>query len=207
MQRSAKRNQSRSAYQPKAKMAKIDIWASCTQNINVSAFIKKQPEPEPEPTITRMDVCEINAQDINRSVEQMYGGQQCSNCDKRFKFSETTEYTDHLNWHFQQNRKSKTGIHSRGWYKKTPKWGQKENVEESDDSQPNFFEIQNIMKKKNLCDKQKAQPSCSAGSTELHPKCSMCYEQFDQFFDDEEEEWRLRNAIRKDDILAHPNCL
>ena len=37
-------------------------------------------------------------------------------------------------------------------------------------------------------------------------QCSVCYDKFDEFYHEDEEEWHLRNALRIDNELYHPIC-
>lgn len=50
------------------------------------------------------------------------------------------------------------------------------------------------------------QPSCPAGPNSLEVICIMCHEKFEQFFDDDSEQWLLRNAERIGDTPVHPMC-
>ena len=36
--------------------------------------------------------------------------------------------------------------------------------------------------------------------------CEICMEPFEQFYDDDEEEWHLRDAVRVDNRVYHPVC-
>ena len=36
--------------------------------------------------------------------------------------------------------------------------------------------------------------------------CDICKEPFEQFWDEEEEEWHLRDAVRVEDKTYHPLC-
>uniref|UniRef100_A0A915KL92 PCFS4-like zinc finger domain-containing protein n=1 Tax=Romanomermis culicivorax TaxID=13658 RepID=A0A915KL92_ROMCU len=36
--------------------------------------------------------------------------------------------------------------------------------------------------------------------------CAVCFERFEQFWDEEEETWKLRNAVLVDDTAYHPLC-
>lgn len=49
-------------------------------------------------------------------------------------------------------------------------------------------------------------PSVDARSAGENPRCDVCYDAFDQFYNEEKEEWHLRMAIRVDDKLYHPLC-
>ncbi|KAG4070339.1 hypothetical protein HA402_006481 [Bradysia odoriphaga] len=49
-------------------------------------------------------------------------------------------------------------------------------------------------------------PSCVAGPDDVDKTCDMCHDQFETFYNEENEEWHLRNAIRVDDRTYHPIC-
>lgn len=112
---------------------------------------------------------------------------QCSNCSIRFNLKETRKYNDHLDWHFQQNHNKNKRI----------------NKLEGDEEHLNFFEKQQILREKN---RPPILPSCPAGLNSIDVKCVMCDEKFDQFFNDDCEEWYLRNAVRVMGIPLHPAC-
>ena len=40
----------------------------------------------------------------------------------------------------------------------------------------------------------------------LFQLCAICHEPFEQFWDEELEEWHLRDAIRVNDQTYHPIC-
>ena len=40
----------------------------------------------------------------------------------------------------------------------------------------------------------------------LSQMCEICCDPFEQFYDDDEEEWHLRDAMRVDDRVYHPAC-
>lgn len=135
-------------------------------------------------------------------MEELYAGRQCSNCDIRFKLNETSQYNKHLDWHFQQNRRKKIK-RGRDWYPKHPAWTRKEEESESsEDKEPCYFEKQRILRDK----KPPVPPSCPAGEDSVNMKCNICHEIFDQFFDDDSEQWHLRNAVRVHNIPVHPTC-
>lgn len=49
-------------------------------------------------------------------------------------------------------------------------------------------------------------PSVPADSDITDSRCEVCQDVFDQFFNEEKEEWHLRNAIRIDGKTYHPVC-
>ena len=55
----------------------------------------------------------------NLMVKQLFLGMQCSSCGERFPKSHKKQYSDHLDWHFRENKKEKEGgkkVISRSWY-------------------------------------------------------------------------------------------
>lgn len=49
-------------------------------------------------------------------------------------------------------------------------------------------------------------PCVSAGENAQDAVCILCQDKFDQFYNQDIEEWQLRNAIRVDGVLYHPTC-
>ena len=51
-------------------------------------------------------------------------------------------------------------------------------------------------------------PTAPASEKDERNICSVCHETFEKFWAEEEEEWRLKNALlHKDDKVYHPLCL
>ncbi|CAH0397607.1 unnamed protein product [Chilo suppressalis] len=76
-------------------------------------------------------------------VEQQYAGKQCSGCSTRFPTKETVRYSQHLDWHFRQNRRDRTAkriAQSRPWHYTRSDWLQFEEVEDQDVKQKSWFE-------------------------------------------------------------------
>lgn len=48
--------------------------------------------------------------------------------------------------------------------------------------------------------------SCPAGPDDVNRACDMCHDQFDTFYNNETEEWHLKNALKIDDKFYHPIC-
>lgn len=38
-------------------------------------------------------------------------------------------------------------------------------------------------------------------------QCEICHDKFESFYNDEKEEWHLRNAVDQEGKLVHPLCL
>lgn len=63
----------------------------------------------------------------------LYSGMQCSSCGMRFSPEASMQYSQHLDWHFRQNRKGKRNIRvaaSRRWYYSLADWKNYEELED-----------------------------------------------------------------------------
>lgn len=49
-------------------------------------------------------------------------------------------------------------------------------------------------------------PSVPADPDSTDECCEVCRDKFDQFFNEEKEEWHLKNAIRVEEKTYHPVC-
>ena len=49
-------------------------------------------------------------------------------------------------------------------------------------------------------------PSCPAGTEDVDKTCDMCHDPFEQFYNEETEEWHLKQAIRVENKTYHPVC-
>jgi len=69
-------------------------------------------------------------------VSMLYSGIQCSSCGVRFPPEQTVKYSQHLDWHFRQNRRDKDSQRkpqSRKWYYDVSDWIQFEEIEDFDE--------------------------------------------------------------------------
>ncbi|CAO1421893.1 unnamed protein product [Diamesa hyperborea] len=150
-------------------------------------------------------------------VELLYIGIQCSSCGLRFPPEQTMKYSQHLDWHFRQNRRerdSQRRAHSRKWYYNCSDWIKYEEIEDLEEREKNFFETQMEAMDQNEDSNQgrgtekenAATTSCAAGPDDLNRCCEVCHDTFEQFFNEETEEWHLRAAIKMDDKFYHPIC-
>ncbi|RXG54712.1 Pre-mRNA cleavage complex 2 protein Pcf11, partial [Armadillidium vulgare] len=55
-------------------------------------------------------------------------------------------------------------------------------------------------------EEEKKESSFPLSENDPSPICPMCHEDFKVYFNDDEDCWHLKNAIRKDGILFHPSC-
>lgn len=66
-------------------------------------------------------------------IGALYSGLQCSSCGMRFPPEQSILYSQHLDWHFRQNRKGKKNIRkasSRKWYYSLADWKNYEEIED-----------------------------------------------------------------------------
>lgn len=178
--------------------------------------------PPPAPPAVHMDP--IKPIDLSRAesiktrqaaiVETLYSGMQCSSCGVRFPPEQTIKYSQHLDWHFRQNRRERDTsrkAHARKWYYDLNDWVQYEEIEDLEEREKNFFESQQndpetLDEASNQRSPNSPIPSCPAGADDVDRACDMCQEKFEQFYDNELEEWHLRCAIRIEDKIYHPLC-
>lgn len=147
-------------------------------------------------------------------VETLFSGMQCSSCGVRFPPEQTIKYSQHLDWHFRQNRRERDSsrkAHARKWYYDLNDWVQYEEIEDLEEREKNFFETQqNDPETLDETSQQRSTnspiPTCPAGADDVDRACDMCQEKFEQFYDNELEEWHLRCAIRIEDKIYHPLC-
>lgn len=141
-------------------------------------------------------------------VHALYSGMQCSSCGVRFPPEQTGKYSQHLDWHFRQNRRGKDAVRvaqSRRWCYEVSDWIQYQEIEEKEDRAPSWFEIQEKRHTESE-DVVEDEPSVPAGDKCENAFCKICLDVFDQFYNEEKEEWHLKRAIEVDGKLYHPLC-
>ncbi|XP_068144812.1 pre-mRNA cleavage complex 2 protein Pcf11 isoform X2 [Drosophila tropicalis] len=150
-------------------------------------------------------------------VATLYLGMQCSSCGVRFPPEQTIKYSQHLDWHFRQNRRDRDTNRkatSRRWYYDLNDWRQYEEIEDMEEREKNFLEAQgsggttadafdDLSQQRSM---DSPVPTCPAGADDVDRCCDMCHEKFEQFYNEELEEWHLRSAIRVEDKIYHPLC-
>lgn len=137
------------------------------------------------------------------AVSKLYSGWQCSSCGIRFPLDQTTKHQDHLDWHFQQNRRE-NNENSQKWYSSTADWAQADEVDKS--KEKNWFEIEATANATLNMELNQPIVNCIAAHDEHNKVCDICSDPFEMFYDHETEDWFLRNAIRKGKNVYHPIC-
>ncbi|NXI46932.1 PCF11 protein, partial [Galbula dea] len=170
-----------------------------------------QNEDQDVPDLTNFIVEELR-QRYDSVINRLYTGIQCYSCGMRFTTSQTDVYADHLDWHYRQNRTEKDvsrKITHRRWYYSLTDWIEFEEIADLEErAKSQFFEKahEEVVLKTQEAAKEKEFQSVPAGPAGAVESCEICQEQFEQYWDEEEEEWHLKNAIRVDEKIYHPSC-
>ncbi|XP_062423350.1 pre-mRNA cleavage complex 2 protein Pcf11 isoform X5 [Rhea pennata] len=170
-----------------------------------------QGEDQDVPDLTNFTVEELR-QRYDSVINRLYTGIQCYSCGMRFTTSQTDVYADHLDWHYRQNRTEKDvsrKVTHRRWYYSLTDWIEFEEIADLEErAKSQFFEKahEEVVLKTQEAAKEKEFQSVPAGPAGADESCEICQEQFEQYWDEEEEEWHLKNAIRVDEKIYHPSC-
>lgn len=169
-------------------------------------------------------------------IQQLYIGKfQCPTCGLRFTSKQKTAYAQHFDWHFWENQQASAAAaryqSSRDWYPSLQEWTvYEENLEEQIRNH-RLLSKQNRQGKDNDLKQFSAsavtdETSCPAKSngdadddvsgarffaslaSQLFPfqRCFVCHDPFETYFDDNRDEWRLKDAIRINGKTYHPIC-
>ncbi|XP_041449197.1 uncharacterized protein LOC111078155 isoform X3 [Drosophila obscura] len=190
--------------------------ASAVAKTTAAAPVYASPPTEP---IKRINLKRTETIKTRQSavVATLYLGMQCSSCGVRFPPEQTIKYSQHLDWHFRQNRRERDSTRkatSRRWYYDLNDWRQYEEIEDAEERERNFLDagqgqpggpdaIDDLSQQRSL---DSPMPTCAAGNDDVDRSCDMCHEKFEQFYNEELEEWHLRSAIRVEDKIYHPLC-
>jgi hypothetical protein len=148
-------------------------------------------------------------------IAALYNGIQCTNCSLRFDdkdqpfLGDKTRYSKHLDWHFRQNRRDKAKPNSsatsmrRNWYYPLALWCQFKEVTDEEESNTLFINEEN----ESEVEEELPLATVIAEKDESLNCCAVCAEKFDQQWNEEEEEWRLKNAVSHNGKIYHPLCL
>ncbi|KAL1489883.1 hypothetical protein ABEB36_013810 [Hypothenemus hampei] len=140
----------------------------------------------------------------------LYSGMQCSSCGMRFPPEASMWYSQHLDWHFRQNRRGKKYArvaNSRKWYYSLSDWKNYEELEDLEEREKNYFDQQ--LQQAEVAEEAEEEgeiPTVPADSERTDERCFVCRDVFEQFFNEEKEEWHLKNAIKVDEETYHPVC-
>lgn len=145
-------------------------------------------------------------------ISKLYTGIQCYSCGMRFTASQTDLYADHLDWHYRQNRSEKDvskKVTHRRWYYSLMDWIEFEEIADLEErAKSQFFEKvhEEVVQKTQEAAKEREFQSVTAAPAVVDECCDICQEQFEMYWEEEEEEWHLKNAMRVDGKTYHPSC-
>ncbi|KAM4048171.1 pre-mRNA cleavage complex 2 protein Pcf11 [Anomaloglossus baeobatrachus] len=198
------------------------LKASQTENTSSQATepstqsTQEEEEEDPSEDQDVPDLTSFPMEDLKHRYEsvivRLYTGIQCYSCGMRFTKSQTDVYADHLDWHYRQNRTEKDvsrKITHRRWYYSLKDWIEFEEIADLEErAKSQFFEKvhEEVILKTQEAAKEKEFQSVPAGPAGADEICDICKEQFEQYWDEEEEEWHLKNAMRVNEKIFHPSC-
>ncbi|MBN3308854.1 PCF11 protein, partial [Amia calva] len=172
---------------------------------------EEQDDDQDVPDLTGF-VIEDMKQRYDSVINRLYTGIQCYSCGMRFTASQTDVNADHLDWHYRQNRSEKDiskKVTHRRWYYSLTDWIEFEEIADLEErAKSQFFEKvhEEVVQKTQEAAKEKEFQSVKAAPDVVHESCEICQEQFEMYWEEEEEEWHLKNAIRVDEKTYHPSC-
>ncbi|KAF7697080.1 pre-mRNA cleavage complex 2 protein Pcf11 [Silurus meridionalis] len=172
---------------------------------------EEQDEDDDLPDLTGFVVDDMK-QRHESVIIKLYTGIQCYSCGMRFTASQTDIYADHLDWHYRQNRSEKDisrKVTHRRWYYSLTDWIEFEEIADLEErAKSQFFEKvhEEVVQKNQEAAKEKEFQSVKAAADVVHEFCEICQEQFEMYWEEDEEEWHLKNAIRVDEKTYHPLC-
>lgn len=179
--------------------------------INKVKEINEQEKEKPSPVL--LNDRETLKKRQPAIISALYSGTQCSSCGIRFPLEQTKKYSEHLDWHYRQNRREKDAarqVQRRNLYYSVNDWLQFEEIENVEERKKNWFETQQAeMDSASEESNQRSlspPPSCTAGPHDNEKICNVCHDPFETFYNDETEEWHLQNAIRVEENIYHPIC-
>lgn len=211
-------------------LASVAPYVKHTQNSVQSKQEKKKRKQDHEVQETqvsspRHDLAELAmdseslALEYRNAVDSLYDDLklQCKQCG--FRFVDDVEgnerYNAHLDWHFRQNRRitERGNLNlSRDWFLPESAWIESSSVDTTSKETPVFTEPEADGAAADGTVNPKGQDdevpeSIIPMNPDLGRNCNICNEEIERFYDEEEDEWMMRNAIIEDGALYHYSCL
>jgi hypothetical protein len=173
----------------------------------LKAYSSVKEEKRERPTPVLLNSPEFLKELQPSAVNLLYSGlHQCGVCGTRFSEDQRQKYIDHVDWHIQRKR-GEYACNQQGWYcTELSDWTDCPKIENTDESKMSFFQKQKVDSANKKLNQQTSLPTCAAPRGHDTKKCNVCLDPFEEFYDDDEDEWRLRNAICVEDQFYHPVC-
>jgi len=143
---------------------------------------------------------------------------QCKQCGLRFSDTAQGKKTmqEHLDTHFRQNRKASQSVgrgHSRSWFLGVEDWIHDLPYSSGDKDMTGFSSRLSNAKAVASAESAKRDAELRAryvvvppGDEAKHVTCPICKEAFKSEFNEEDEEWIWKNALKVDDKIYHATC-
>uniref|UniRef100_A0AC35TTP0 UBZ3-type domain-containing protein n=1 Tax=Rhabditophanes sp. KR3021 TaxID=114890 RepID=A0AC35TTP0_9BILA len=128
----------------------------------------------------------------------------CPNCGLQMNDSDTVMFSKHMDWHFRENSRILSQNNSgstRPWNMTLETW--LNFSEQQALVAPVVAEVQ-ATETKEVDDTTNFVDALSADVEAQN--CVICGEEFKEYFDDDDEEWKLQNCVVIDTIAYHRNC-
>ncbi|VDN11276.1 unnamed protein product, partial [Dibothriocephalus latus] len=169
------------------------------QKLVAAGIVSNPVEPsEPPPVETPPDIQEYAWEKFRvpfpHEIDALYSGYQCVQCGVRFENESSPDFAKHLDYHYVKNSAEHRDRQSRTYYQSYHYWLMSEM---SRDGAPQF---------KDTVEVEEEEPKCPAFTDPALNVCAVCFEKFDPFWDQDEEEWMLRGAVLVGDKVYHPIC-
>ncbi|XP_018017984.2 uncharacterized protein LOC108674534 [Hyalella azteca] len=189
-------------------------------DVNDEDWLEPEEGAEPKPSsVAKMDSLFKSQQLRRRSsplVAYLYRGMQCSSCGMRYPAEQTVHYSQHLDWHFRQNKREQESTkkaNTRKMYIPLDDWMQYEEIEDVDERVPSMFENESgaggagLLRDTSRDEDEETEASVPVDSEEPGlGVCPVCRDTFSQFFQHHTDEWHYRNAVARDGANYHPSC-
>lgn len=145
---------------------------------------------------------------------------QCRQCANRYPDGEKGKRSleQHLDWHFQQNQRSKTSAvrgQSRSWFSKLGEWIRGGHDDDSPSKKSESTASSNVKSATSLTPAQEAELKAATNAFVIAPSddpgvatkpCPICKELFKSEWSEDEEEWIWKNAVKVNDVYYHGSC-
>ncbi|KAF8505646.1 hypothetical protein F5888DRAFT_1650740 [Russula emetica] len=142
---------------------------------------------------------------------------QCKQCGLRFSDTAQDKRTmqEHLDMHFRQNRKASQSVgrgHSRSWFLGAEDWIRDLPLSSGDKDAGPSSRLSNV---KAIASAESAKRDAELharfvvvppGDEAKHVTCPICKEVFKSEFNEDDEEWIWKNALKVDDKIYHATC-